>query len=259
MGLKLVDNGGERSTIVVIYRDGKDLLNTSSYKPISLLNSDINILVKILATRQNEIIQKLVHPDQMGFKPGRFTNTNIRRVYLNLQVPTDEDGARATLSLDAAKAFDSLEWQYIWRVLAEFQFGPIFINWVKMLYKTSEAKVKVNKEFSDKFCLRATRQGCPLSPFLFVPAIKPLAIAFRSSPKVRKFRREGVEEKVALYADDLLLFLGDTQNSLVKAMDIIKKCCQFSGLTINWEKSVLLPLGPLESKVPSLRRLPRSK
>lgn len=79
---------------------------------------------------------------------------------MNLQVPTDEYGARAILSLYAAKAFDSLEWQYLWRALAGFQFGPIFNNWLKILYKTLEVKVKVNNEYSDKFRLmRGTRQG----------------------------------------------------------------------------------------------------
>lgn len=47
-----------------------------------------------------------------------------------------------------------------------------------------------------------------------------------------------MEEKVALYVDDLLLFLGDTQTSLSRAMDIIKHFGHLSGLTINWEKSI---------------------
>lgn len=59
-----------------------------------------------------------------------------------------------------------------------------------------------------------------------------------------------MEEKVALYADDLLLFLRDTQTSLSKAMDIIKDFGHLSGLTINWEKSVLLPVDHLEGPLP---------
>lgn len=55
--------------------------------------------------------------------------------------------------------------------------------------------------------------------------------------------------KVALYADDLLLFLGDTQGSLWKAMDIIKKFGHISGLTRNWEQSTLLPVDPLENSL----------
>lgn len=79
---------------------------------------------------------------------------------------------------------------------------------------------------------------------------QPLAIAIRASPEVRGFRRGVAEENVALYADDLLLFLGDTQSSLLKVMQIIKNFGQFSGLTRNWEKSVLLPVEPLKSPLP---------
>lgn len=96
-----------------------------------------------------------------------------------------------------------------------FQLGPIFTKWVKMLYKAPEAKVEVNNEHSDKFRLmRGTRQGCLLSPLLFALAIEPLAISLRSSPGIKGFKRGEVEEKVILYTDDLLLLLGDTQNSL---------------------------------------------
>lgn len=105
-----------------------------------------------------------------------------------------------------------------------------------MLYKGSEVKVRVNNEYSDKFrLLRGTRQGCPMSPLLFTLIIEPLAVALRSFLKVIRFRRGITEQKVALYADDLLLFLGDTQGSLLKAMEIITNFGQFSGLIINWE------------------------
>lgn len=84
----------------------------------------------------------------------------------------------------------------------------------------------------------------------FAIAIKPLAIALRSSDQVKDFRSGDLEEKVALYADDLLLFLGDTQDSLWKAMNIINRFGQISGLKINWPKSSLLPVDPLIVSLP---------
>ena len=66
-----------------------------------------------MAAKKNKHIQKLIHPDQSGFIPNRSTSTNIRRLYLNLQTPTENIGDRSILSLDATKAFDSLEWDYI--------------------------------------------------------------------------------------------------------------------------------------------------
>lgn len=102
------------ANIVVIPKEGKDQSEVSSYRPISLLCSDVKIIARALASRLNKCIAKLVHLDQSGFIPGRSTSTNIRRAYLNLQVPTENTGSRAILSLDTAKAFDSLEWEYLW-------------------------------------------------------------------------------------------------------------------------------------------------
>lgn len=123
---------------------------------------------------------------------------NIRRAYLNIQLPTEEEGTRAVLSLDAVKTFDSLEWHYLWQVL-EFQFGPNFVKWIRILYEAPIAKVRINGECSEWFQLaRGMRQGCPLLPLLFALAIEPLAIALRSSPNVRGFRSAMGEEKVTL-------------------------------------------------------------
>lgn len=77
-----------------------------------------------------------------------------------------------------------------------------------------------------------------MSPLRFALANRTLAVALGSSLVVRAFSRGVVEEKVPLYVDDLLIFQEDMQTSQLKAMEIIKHFCQFSGLTINWEKSL---------------------
>lgn len=197
------------ANIVVIPKEGKDQSEVSSYRPISLLCSDVKIIARALASRLNKCIAKLVHLDQSGFIPGRSTSTNIRRAYLNLQVPTENTGSRAILSLDTAKAFDSLEWEYFWWSLQRFGFGPVFIRWVKLLYNRPSARLKINNGYSERFLLeRGTRQGCPLSPLLFALAMEPLAEVVRASAELRGFQRKWGKERIALYADDVLFFPG---------------------------------------------------
>ena len=182
--------------IIVLQKEGKDQLDTSSYRPISLLCSDVKILAKVLATRINKFIQKLIHPDQSGFIPNRSTSINIRRLYLNLQTPTENAGDRSILSLDATKAFDSLEWDYLWYTLEKFGFGPSFIKWIKLLYNSPKAKIKINNEVSQSSELeRGTRQGCPLSPLLFALAIEPLQLLLELDRKYRGSREEQRRKK----------------------------------------------------------------
>lgn len=81
-----------------------------------------------------------------------------------------------------------------------------------------------------------------MSPLLFALAMEPLAISIRSIAEKTAFRRKTGDEKIALYADNILLYLGDMGQSLTKAISLVEKFGSFSGLDINWEKMELLPL-----------------
>lgn len=78
--------------------------------------------------------------------------------------------------------------------------------------------------------------------------MEPLAISIRASSEIIGFQRTG-EEKIAMYAGDILLFLGDTSKSLLKAMRIVELFGSFTGLEINWEKSELLPIDPISEPI----------
>lgn len=81
-----------RANIILLLRAGKDPLDPSAYRPISLLQSDVKILAKVLAMRVNKIILSIIHSDQAGFMPRKSTATNLRRLYLNMQTPSDSAG-----------------------------------------------------------------------------------------------------------------------------------------------------------------------
>lgn len=109
--------------------------------------------------------------------------------------------------MDAEKAFDRVEWNYLFYTLEKCEFGEQYISWIKLLYSSPQASVRTNTIQSGYFHLhRSTRQGCPLSPLLFAIAIEPLAVALHCEPHISGIHRNGIELKVSLYADDLLLF-----------------------------------------------------
>ena len=257
--LKVFNNARERGTlppsmtkanIVLLLKPGKDPVDPGAYRPISLLQSDIKILAKVLAIRLNGVITSIVHGDQAGFMPNKSTAVNLRRLFLNMQARADNMGSRALLSLDATKAFDSIDWNYLWTVLQKFGFGPVYISWVRLLYSQPRAAIRTFGSLSGSFALRrGTRQGCPLSPLLFALAIEPLAISIRTSPRITGFCYGNEQEKVMLYADDTLLLLGDMDTSLREAMETILEFGKFSGLLINWSKSALLLLDCGDSQV----------
>ncbi len=211
----------------------------------SPLNSDYKILAKILAKCPETPLPLIISPDQTGFIKNRYSFFNTRRLFNIFYAPSSEqaDNPEAVISLDAQKAFDRIERDYLISALGRFGFGRNFIKWVSILYLSPTATVRTNSTSSAPFLLqRGTRQGCPLSPILFAIAIEPVAISFRSNINIRGISRYGREQKVTLYANDLLVFVSSADSSIPQMLSNLNKFGVISGYKLNLSKSELFPV-----------------
>lgn len=165
--LKALPSTMHEAVISLLLKKDKSPLECSSYRPISLKNTDVKILAKVLARRLEGVLPSIISPDQMGFIRNWYSFFNIRRLLNILYSPSPPGTPEVVLSLDAEKAFDQVEWGYLFSVLERFGFGPRFISWVKLLYTSPRTAVRTNNNLSIYFELQhGTRQGCPLSPLL---------------------------------------------------------------------------------------------
>uniref|UniRef100_A0A668S264 Reverse transcriptase domain-containing protein n=1 Tax=Oreochromis aureus TaxID=47969 RepID=A0A668S264_OREAU len=184
-----------------IYKEfkGKDKLECSNYRPISVLNIDYKLFTSIISKRLEMILP--IHNDQTGFIKQRQAQDNIRKVLHILRQVDKQKLETLVLSLDAEKAFDSVRWSFLYKVLEKFNFDKSIIDIISGLYNKSTARIKINGDLTESFILeRGTRQGCCISPLLFALFIEPLSQWIRQRQDITGVRTPGGEQKLALFA-----------------------------------------------------------
>lgn len=160
--------------ITVIHKAGKDPAECPSYRPISLLNLDLKILTKILANRLIPLLASIIGQDQVGFMPGREARDNIIKALLLTHAAGTRGIEGLLLSTDAEKAFDRVSWDYMLEVCRHVGLGTHMMTWIAALYQNPSARIRVNGILSDKVNIsNGTRQGCLLSPLLFILSLEP--------------------------------------------------------------------------------------
>lgn len=128
-------------------------------------------------------------------------------------------------------------------MLEKFQLGENFISWVKLLYTNPTVRILSNQIISPKFHLsRGNRQGCALSPILFAFAIETLAETIRLHLGIHGYNTKYTRNQILLYADDVLLYITNSQVSIPNVLNVIEQFGAFSGYRINSNKSEIMPI-----------------
>jgi len=77
----------------------------------------------------------LINEDQTGFMANRYIGDNIRLIYDLISYLYRENKPGLLLCLDFEKAFDSVDWKFMFKVLRAFGFGPDICQWISTFYK----------------------------------------------------------------------------------------------------------------------------
>lgn len=132
----------KQATISVVPKEGKDHLYCSSFRPISVLNVDYKLFTVILSTRVQELLPELINTDQTGFVPQRQTHDHLRHTLHILSHIQKYQIPAAVVSVYTEKAFDTVSWDFLYKVLERFGFHSNFIKVIVALYIKTECMVK---------------------------------------------------------------------------------------------------------------------
>lgn len=120
------------------------------------------------------------------------------------------------------------------------------------LYNDPSTQIRINGQLSSPFPIyNGTRQGCPLSPLLYVLFMEPLVVTLRRKADVKGIRMGS--DQLALYADDLLLYISSPSTTLPIMLQECNKFGELSNFKVNTHKSEILNVTLPREVVDTLR------
>ena len=235
--------------ICLLFKKGDTKL-PKNWRPISLLNTDYKILAKLLAARFSKLLPYLLSQDQNGFVAGRQLEDAVMMCQMVIDYVAINHDSAYLVMLDQEKAFDRVDPTYLLDVLRAYKIPEYLVNWVSIIYSLVPTKLCINGQVTDSILLKSgVRQGCPLSPMLFVLSIEPLANLIRSHPEYRGIALPNdTSIRVGMFADDTCFYAKDEASvQIIKEMTDIY--ANGSGGKANLDKTEILPIGEIGGKV----------
>ena len=228
----------QTGVVVPIFKKG-DRRVCSNYRGITLLSLPGKAYARVLERRLRPLVEPQIQEEQCGFRPGRGTVDQLFTLARLLEGSWEFAQPVYMCFVDLEKAFDRVPRGFLWGVLREYGVPDPLQRAIRSLYACSRSCVRILGSKSDTFPVGVgLRQGCPLSPVLFVTFMDRIS---RRSQGAEEIRFGGLGIASLLFADDVVLF-APSDRDLQHALGRFAAECEAAGMRVSTSKSEAMVL-----------------
>eukprot|EP00253_Pinus_taeda_P031947 PITA_31947 len=216
------------STFIALIPKSNSPSSFDDYRPISLCNVLYKIISKIIANCIHPILSRHIAPHQFAFLEHRQIHEAIGAAHEALHSIWTKHHKAIILKIDLAKAFDWVSWLYLKMILIHLGFPQNFITWIMACITTPTFSVLINGSAFQLFhSERGLRQGCPLSPLLFLIVMDALSRLIDSAKGNGDYSGLRITDDCflthLLFVDDVMIFLdGSIRDSRAGRLVLVK-------------------------------------
>ena len=218
-----------------------DLSNCNNWRGITLLSLTSKVMSRIIHTRLSSALDEKLRTEQAGFRKGRSCSDHIFTLRQILEQSHEFNSPVYANFVDFRKAFDSIHRDSFWKILLHYGVPEKLVSVIKLLYTDFSAQVLCDGgELTDPFQVKTgVKQGCVLSPFLFLIGIDWIMKETTKAGKrgIRWTLTEVMEDLD--FADDVVL-LASRYVDIQDKTDVMAEKAKGIGLDVNIDKTKVL-------------------
>jgi hypothetical protein len=266
-GKKELTDNFRTASVRLIPKKG-DLSLIKNWRPISLLNCFYKVISRAVNNRLKKITDRITSRAQKGFNKSRYLQEVILNISQNISFCRSNDVPAAVISIDQAKAFDTIYHRFVRVAYRFFEIKEKFLDIMDTLGTGRMSRIIFDDgTLSRCFNLETGRpQGdCP-SPLQFNAGDQILLFKVELDPDLESvysglmvprclfpvnideisinFRNEcnAETDKADCLADDTTVCIRLTRQGLYKLKQILEDFSKISGLKCNFDKTCVIPI-----------------